>query len=82
MKTFAPPTPTLARPLHTAKHCNKKYANLLCLRYVPFAYVESLIKRGQSGSGQSTGINPVRAKVSINFAPQSSFANKPICFIN
>ena len=76
------PSPLLARLLHTAKPCNKHCAKVLHMRNVPFAYVERVKKWVQSGSRQSTGINPVRAKVGINFAPQSSFANKPICFIN
>ena len=76
------PSPTLARFSHTAKPYNKHCAKELHTLNVRIAYVESLIKRVQSGSGQSSGTNPGRAKVSINFAAQSSFANKPICFIN
>ena len=56
--------------------------NRLHMQNVPFANVERLKKRAQSGSWQSAGIRSGRAKVSTNFAPQSSFANKPICFIN
>ena len=76
------PNPTLARLLHTGKARSKLCATLLHMRNVPFANVERVKKRVQSGSRQSTGINPGRAKVGINFAAQSSFANKHICFIN
>ena len=76
------PSPPLARLLHTAKPCNKLCAKVLHTLNVRIVNVQSLIKRGQSGSEQSTGTNPGRAKVGINFAAQSSFANKPICFIN
>ena len=50
------PSPLLARLLHTAKHCNKKCAKVLHILNVPFANVERVKKRAQSGSGQSTGI--------------------------
>ena len=69
------PSPLLVRLLHTAKPCNKKYATMLHMLYVHFANVERFKKRAQSGSGQSAGINQARAKVGINFAPQSSFVN-------
>ena len=72
-ENFFTPSPTLARPLHTAKPCNKMYASLLCLLYLRIVNVEHSEIRVQSGSRQSAGINPVRAKVSINFAAQSSF---------
>ena len=72
-ENFFTPSPTLARLSHTAKHCNKKCAKVLHMRNVPFANVEHSKIRAQSGSGQSTGINPVRAKVGVNFAAQSSF---------
>ena len=72
-ENFFTPSPTLARLLHTAKPCNKLCATLLHMRNVPFANVERVKKRAQSGSGQSAGINPGRAKVGINFAAQSSF---------
>jgi hypothetical protein len=67
------PSPLLARFLHTAKPCNKHCAKELHTLNVPFANVEHSKIRAQSGSGQSTGINPVRAKVGVNFAAQSSF---------
>ena len=81
-KNVCTPNPLLARLLRTAKPCNKLNATMLHMRNVPLAYVEHSKIRVQSGSRQSAGINPGRAKVSINFAPQSSFVNKPICFIN
>ncbi len=81
-ENFCTPSPTLARPLHTGKARSKLCATLLHMRNVRMVNVEHSEIRAQSGSRQSTGINPGRAKVSINFAAQSSFANKPICFIN
>jgi len=38
--------------------------------------VERVKKRVQSGSRQSAGIKPGRAKVGINFAPQSTLCDK------
>ena len=61
-ENFFTPSPTLARFLHTAKPCNKKYAKLLHMRNVPFANVERVKKRGQNGSGQSTGTKLGRAR--------------------
>ena len=52
-ENFCTPSPLLARFLHTAKHCNKKYAKLLHMRNVPFANVERVKKRVQSGSGKA-----------------------------
>ena len=81
-KNVCIPSPTLVRLLHTAKPCNKLCAKVLHMLNVRIVNVQRFKKRVQSGSEQSTGINPGRAKVGINFAAQSSFANKPICFIN
>jgi hypothetical protein len=47
-ENFFTPSPLLARFLHTAKPCNKKYAKLLHMRNVPFANVERVKKRAQS----------------------------------
>ena len=76
------PSPRLFSLFRVAKTYKGAKAKGLQLQYVPFANVERVKKRAQSGSEQSSGINPGRAKVGINFAPQSSFANKHICFIN
>ena len=81
-ENFFTPSPTLARFLHTAKPCNKHCAKELHTLNVRIVNVEHSEIRAQSGSGQSTGTKLGRAKVGINFAPQSSFANKPICFVN
>ena len=72
-ENFFTPNPTLARFLHTAKPCNKHCAKELHTLNVPFANVERVKRRVQSGSGQSTGIRSGRAKVGVNFAAQSSF---------
>jgi hypothetical protein len=47
-ENFFTPSPLLARFLHTAKPCNKKYAKLLHMRNVPFANVEHSEIRVQS----------------------------------
>ena len=76
-----PPPPFLVF-LGLQKTCNGAGVKWLHMQYVHIVNVQRFKKRVQSGSEQSTGINPGRVKVGINFAPQSSFANKPICFIN
>ena len=75
-ENFFTPGPTLARLLHTGKARSKLCATLLHMRNVPLAYVEKVKKRARGGSSQSAGIKPGRAKVSINFAPQSTLRHK------
>jgi len=75
------PSPLLARPLHTGKARSKLCATLLHMRNVPFANVEHLKIRVQSGSGKAPAKFNRSAdhRAKFDFLSQSTLKNKVLC---
>ena len=80
-KNFCTPGPTLAQLLHTGNVHSKLCAKVLYLQYLPFAYVERVKKRAESGSGKAPAkfnrSADYRAK--FDFLSQSTLKNKVLC---